>query len=122
MQLTMFYNKRDEYLIQKLDNLASQERKSRSAMIMTILEYHLESHMKLGEILRDQGILTHQKLQHALTLQRTTETEPIGEILICEGFVRRQDVERALQLQRLVIPLAARGQYSPSRTFGEELT
>ena len=38
MQMTIYYTKEDQYLIDKIDEIAHPQRKSRSALILTILE------------------------------------------------------------------------------------
>ena len=57
MQTTIYYREEDQYLIDKLQEKANRERKSKNACILSILEEYFESQKKLGEILTDMGIL-----------------------------------------------------------------
>lgn len=53
MQVTIYYSQEDQYLLDLVDQEARQERKSRTAAILTILEEHFECGKKNGEILVD---------------------------------------------------------------------
>lgn len=99
MQLTVFYKETDSYLIEKLERHAKQERKSRSALIMTILESFFEGNLRIGEILRDQGNISDQHLEQALTIQEQEPNELIGEILIKKGFASSKDINYAINIQ-----------------------
>jgi len=100
MQLTVFYKDTDSYLIDKLENHAKQDRKSRSALIMTILESFFEGKLPIGEILKDQGAVSEQHLEQALSIQEQQKSdELLGEILIKKGFVSSKDITYAINIQ-----------------------
>jgi len=99
MQVTLYYNDEDCYLLQLVDGKAERERKSRSAVIMAILESFLEQDKKLGEILVDMGVVTQSQLEEALKEQSEgTERKRIGEILVAKGLAEGE-VRRALLVQ-----------------------
>lgn len=100
MQATIYYSEEDAYLIRKVDEKGQRERKSRSAVILSILEEHFEREKRLGEILVDLGVLTHADLAKGLELQKTRFTEKLlGDILLEEELVAPDAVERALMIQ-----------------------
>lgn len=100
MQMTIYYTKDDHYLIDKVDELAYRERKSRSAVILTILERYFEGQKRLGEILTDMKKIKPEDIEKALELQRKKENKRrIGELLIQQGLVSEKDVQRALAVQ-----------------------
>lgn len=100
MQTTIYYNEDDAYLIQHVDAKGKRERKSRSAVILSILEEHFERKKKLGEILLDLGVITHADLAKGLELQQTKFTEKLlGDILLEEELAPPEAVERALIIQ-----------------------
>jgi hypothetical protein len=100
MQTTIYYNEEDSYLIAQVDAKARRERKSRSSVILSILEEHFESEKRLGEILVDLGVLSHSDLAKGLELQKTKFTDKLlGDILLEEQLVGREAVERALVIQ-----------------------
>jgi len=100
MQTTIYYNEEDAYLIAQVDAKSRRERKSRSSVILSILEEHFESEKRLGEILVDLGVLSHSDLAKGLELQKTRFTDKLlGDILLEEQLVDREAVERALVIQ-----------------------
>jgi len=100
VQATIYYSEEDAYLIRKVDEKGRRERKSRSAVILSILEEHFEQEKRLGEILVDLGVLTHADLAKGLELQKTKFTEKLlGDILLEEELVAPDAVERALLIQ-----------------------
>ena len=100
MQTTIYYNNEDAYLIGQVDAKSRRERKSRSAVILSILEDYFESDKRLGEILVDIGVLKHTDLCKSLELQKTRFTDKLlGDILLEEEFVTPEAVERALMIQ-----------------------
>ena len=100
MQTTIYYSGEDEYLVKQVDMKGQRERKSRSAVILSILEEYFEREKRLGEILIDLGAVSHTDLSKALELQRSKFTEKLlGEILLEEELVERAAVERALMIQ-----------------------
>ncbi len=54
---------------------------------------------QIGEILREQGLLTDAQLQEALALQQKTPSVHLAQILVEKGFVRESDAAKALALQ-----------------------
>ena len=100
MQVTIYYSEEDQYLLDLVDQEARWERKSRSAVILSILEEKFEREKKIGEILVDLGSLTAQQAEEALQLQEAEGgAQLFGEILIGKGFVDEQALERALAIQ-----------------------
>lgn len=100
MQVTIYYSDEDEYLIDLVDEEARRERKSRSAVILSILEEHFERDRRIGEILVDLGQVTPQEVEEALEVQRTMNgNRPLGEILVDKGLVDDEAVKRALTIQ-----------------------
>lgn len=100
MQATLYYSEEDLYLLRLVDERAQRERKSRSAVIMAILEEYFEEGKKLGEILVDMGIVTEKQVEEALEQQRNSGgTKRIGEILVEKGWIREEQVRQALLVQ-----------------------
>ena len=101
MQMTIYYTKADQYLIDKIDEMAYRERKSRSAVILTVLERFFEGDKRLGEILVDMGKLSTQQLNDLLHRQEElTDHRRLGEILLEEDLVSEKDLQRALAVQK----------------------
>jgi len=99
MQLTLYYSEEDCYLLRLVDEKAQRERKSRSAVIMAILESFLEQDKKLGEILVDMGMVTQSQVEEALKEQNAGVVKKrIGEILVSKGLAE-EEVRRALLVQ-----------------------
>jgi len=100
MQTTIYCNNEDAYLMSQVDAKGRRERKSRSAVILSILEDYFESNKRLGEILVDIGMLNHSDRCKCLELQRTRFTDKLlGDILLEEQYVSPEAVERALMIQ-----------------------
>ena len=99
MQVTLYFGEEDRYLIRLVDEKAYRERRSRSSVVLSILEEHFEGHKRLGEILIDLKAVRPQDVEEALKAQQNGTNKPIGEILVEKGFVDKRDVERALQIQ-----------------------
>ena len=100
MQTTIYYNNEDAYLMGQVDAKGRRERKSRSAVILSILEDYFESDKRLGEILLDIGVLSHADLCKGLELQKTRFTDKLlGDILLEEELVSHEAVQRALLIQ-----------------------
>jgi len=102
MQVTLYFSEEDEYLIRLLDEKARRERRSRSSVVLSILEEYFEKDKKLGEILVDLRVVKPQEVEEALELQRNGVAKPIGEILLEKGVVANEDIERALEIQNRV--------------------
>lgn len=100
MQATLYYSEEDLYLLRLVDERARRERKSRSAVIMAILEEYFESGKKLGEILVDMGIVTQKHVEEALVEQtQCGNAKRIGEIMVEKGWIREEQVRQALLVQ-----------------------
>jgi metal-responsive CopG/Arc/MetJ family transcriptional regulator len=100
MQTTIYYNEEDSYLVKQVDCKSQRERKSRSAVILSILEEYFESEKRLGEILVDIGVISHSELAKGLELQKTQFADKLlGDILLEEELVPPEAVERALVIQ-----------------------
>ena len=100
MQTTIYYNEIDAYLMKQVDAKGRRERKSRSAVILSILEDYFEAEKKLGEILLDLGVIKHADLAKGLELQQTKFADKLlGDILLEEDIVTPEAVERALTIQ-----------------------
>lgn len=100
MQTTIYYNEDDSYLIKQVDGKSQRERKSRSSVILSVLEEYFESEKRLGEILVDLGVISHSELAKGLELQKTRFTDKLlGDILLDEELVPPEAVQRALVIQ-----------------------
>ena len=100
MQTTIYYSNEDSYVIKQVDMKGRRERKSRSAVILSILEEYFEREKRIGEILIDLGALSHADLAKGLELQQNGFTKKLlGEILLEEELVGQEAVERALVIQ-----------------------
>lgn len=100
MQTTIYYREEDQYLIEKLEEKANRERKSKSAVVLSVLENYFEAEKRLGEILSDLGAVTPDKVNEALSKQKDGGVDKkLGEILMEEDHVREVDIDRALQIQ-----------------------
>ena len=100
MQTTIYYSSDDAYLVKQVDSKGQRERRSRSSVILAILEEHFESEKRLGDILLDLGVITHADLAKGVELQKTTFTEKLlGDILLEAEIVPPEAVERALVIQ-----------------------
>lgn len=100
MQLTIYLSDQDKELLERLDIKADSERKSRSQMILTIVERYFAGHERVGEILVEMGKLSATDVQAALKIQaKKDEHRLLGEILVQEGYASARDVSRALAIQ-----------------------
>lgn len=100
MQVTLYYNDEDQYLLGLVDSLAERDRKSRSAVIMCILEEHFERGKRLGEILVDMRAVSPHDVEEALEEQKSGNgPRKLGEILVEKGCVQDETVRRALVVQ-----------------------
>jgi hypothetical protein len=100
MQLTIYYTKDDQYLLDQVDEKADAERRSKSAVILSIIEEYFEADKKVGEILCDLGRLAPEKLRQATEMQkREGGKRKLGQILLAEKMVNEKDLRRALAIQ-----------------------
>lgn len=97
--MTIYYTEEDQYLIDKVEEEAESQRKSKSAVILTALERYLEQNRRLGEILCDMGRIDQDQLYDALEAQKGQQERKLGEILLAKEMVRNADVKRALTIQ-----------------------
>ena len=99
MQMTIYYTDEDQHLINRVEQEAKTHRKSKSALVLTALEYYLSRDRRVGEILCDMGRLEQKQLEVALQKQEKQDGQPLGKILLAEEMVRSQDLNRALTMQ-----------------------
>ena len=100
MQTTIYYKEDDGYLIDKVEEKADRERKSKSAVILSVLEHYFEAEKRIGEILRDLGAVSPQDVEVALSKQEDGKVDKrLGEILMEEDKIREGDLDRALEIQ-----------------------
>ena len=100
MLITIYYTKDDQYLMDLIEKKAYRERKSKSAVILTILESYFQREKRLGEILVAAGKVTHEQVEEAIKRQeKEKHKRRLAQILVQEGFVEEKDVQRALLAQ-----------------------
>lgn len=100
MQTTIYYKENDSYLIDKVKEKANRERKSKSAVILSVLEHYFEAEKRIGEILSDLGAVSPEDVDKALSKQKDGKVDKkLGEILVEGDHVREVDIDRALQIQ-----------------------
>lgn len=100
VQLTIYYTHDDLHLIKQIEAKAERERRSKSSVILSIIEEYFERDKRLGEILVDLGKLSEDKLIQALETQKKEgNVRPLGEILLAKKLIGEHDLERALFLQ-----------------------
>lgn len=63
MQTTIYYKERDKYLIEKVQEKANKERKSKSAVILSIIEEYFLSGENVVTILKELGELELDKAE-----------------------------------------------------------
>jgi hypothetical protein len=100
MQTTIYYSEEDAYLMEQVDAKGRRERRSRSAVLLSVLEEHFEREKRLGEILVDLGALSHFDLAKGLDLQKGQFAEKLlGDVLLEQELVDKEAVDRALIIQ-----------------------
>jgi len=99
MILTIYYRKEDEWLLKKIDEICVRERKSKSAVILSILEQCFEQGKKIGEILQDMGLITPEQLREALELQKKEKRKMLGQILKEREIINERHIQKAIALQ-----------------------
>jgi len=101
MMISIYYRKDDEWLLEKVDEICARERRSRSAVILSLLEEYFERDRKIGEILKDMGLVSLEELQEAIDTQKKHKNEnKLGQILEEKGAVTKNHVQRVVGLQR----------------------
>ena len=100
MMLNIYYREEDKWLVDKVDHICLSERKSRSAVILSILEDCFERGKKIGQIFQDVGLVSFEQLQDALKLQESKKKgKHLGQILKAQGIVTERHIQKALALQ-----------------------
>ena len=100
MQISIYYQKEDQYLLDKVEELAKRERRSKSATMLSILEKYFEAGKRVGEILKDMKVIDAEQLQESLSIQKENKGEKqLGEILLEREYVNNEQLIRALALQ-----------------------
>jgi len=100
MQTSIYYTNNDNWLLQKVEEKGRAERRSRSAVILRILEEYFTRNKRLGEILCQMGCITHKQLEASLQQQKEgSRSVPLGRILLNQEAVSEHDLGRALALQ-----------------------
>jgi len=101
MMISVYYRQEDEWILQKVDEICVRQRKSRSAVILSILERYFERGKKMGQIFRDMGLISQKQLEDTLKLQEIDkQRKKIGQMLREEGIINERHIQRALTLQR----------------------
>lgn len=101
MMISIYYRKDDEWLLEKVSEICARETRSRSAVILSLLEEYFERDRKIGEILKDMGLVSLDELQQAIELQKKHKNEKkLGQILEEKGAVTKNNIQRALRSQR----------------------
>jgi len=99
MQTTIYYTAEDRSLINAAKDKAKKERKSKSAVILSILEEYFMG-KNLGEILCEIGCVNNKQISKSLEVQQKEgKNKLLGEILLNENFITEEDLNRALFLQ-----------------------
>lgn len=100
MQITIYFTDEDEWLINEIDAMAASQRKSRSSMILSIIEQFFLSEGKVGDILVSMGKITPEQLEKALEIQKKKDSNRfLGQILVDEGYIEYKDILRVLAVQ-----------------------
>lgn len=100
MQISIYYQAKDRYLFDKIAKRSKLERKSNSAMILSILEEYFETGKKVGQILKDMKAISTRQLQESLKTQtEEMQKRKIGEIMLAKGFIQEDQLIRALEVQ-----------------------
>jgi len=101
MQLSIYCKKEDKDLIEKIAIAAKAQRKSKGALILSILYDYLQQRRKLGAILLSINALSKGQLSQALGLQRKNkEKRLLGEILLELGYIEEKTLKESLALQK----------------------
>ena len=100
MQTTIYYQERDQYLMDKVEQKANRERRSKSSVILSIIESYFEAEKRIGEILRDLDAASADEIEEGLEDQQEKKSdERLGRILLDKGYVREVDLDKALAIQ-----------------------
>ena len=100
MQTSFSYNAKDKWVLEEVWDKAYLGRKSKSAVIVEILEEYFLKGKKMGEILLSMGSLSEEQLREAIEIQKQENgSRSLGEILLQQGFVKERDLKKALAIQ-----------------------
>jgi len=99
MQMSIYYQEEDEYLIDLVEKRANGKRMSKSAMILSILEEYFEAEKRIGEILKDMRAVEDNQVEKALEVQKK-EDKRLGKIMVERDYVEEDQLHRALQVQK----------------------
>ena len=101
MQLSIYYTEEDGDMIKTIETEAKIQRRSKSALILSILEKYYKKKRKLGKILSDIAFLSDEQIRRALEIQKKEKKRRLlGEILLDEGFIEEKQLRESLFLQR----------------------
>lgn len=100
MQITIYYQESDQYLMEKVEQKAERERRSKSSVILSIVESYFEAEKRIGEILKDMDAVSPDQVSEGLEEQRERNSEEkLGRILMDKGYVEEVDLDKALTIQ-----------------------
>ncbi len=100
MQTTFSYHEKDRWVLEEVREKAYFERKSKSAVIVAILEEYFLKGKRIGEILLTTACLSKEELRQGIEIQKQENGKRcLGEILLEQGFVKEGDLKRALAIQ-----------------------
>jgi hypothetical protein len=87
---------------------------SREQLDFALVRRKTMSHLRLGDALVQENVITSQQRDAALAMQAGDPRKPLGEILVAIGAVTREEVRRVL-VEQLGVPSVnlARFQYDP---------
>lgn len=100
MQTSIYYQEEDQYIFDRVEELAKRERRSKSAMMLAILEEYFEAGRKLGEVLKDMKAITETELRESLSIQKEgVSGKRLGRIMVERKMIDEVQLNRALDLQ-----------------------
>ena len=100
MQMSIYYQEDDKYLIDLVEKRAERNRMSKSAMILSILEEYFEAEKRIGEILQDMNAVESRQVEKALEVQQEKDDKRLGKIMVERDYVKEDQLNRALQVQK----------------------
>jgi len=100
MQVTIYVNDEDKYLLDLVDEEAQRTRRSRSAVVAAALEAYFLRGKKVGEVLLAMKAINPQDLEKVLAEQKKRpDGKLLGELLVHRGLVSSDVVQKALWVQ-----------------------
>ena len=101
MQLSIYYTKEDQHLVEQLHAAAKVQRKSKGSLILSILQDYLQKRKRLGTMLLNIAAISKDQLDRGLKIQQKQEKKRLlGEILLDQGFVQEKTLSESLALQK----------------------